>query len=449
LLLAGTVLFGLAALAAAVAGSAGALIACRVAMGVGAAMIMPGTLSTITAAFPPSKRGRAVSVWAGFASSGAILGLLGCGLILEWFSWRATFVATAILAAVAFVAAWALAPNTADPDEAAIDLPGYLLSGIGIGALVYGIIDGAEAGWTSGNAVLGLGVAALTLIAFVVWELRAARPMLDVRLFALRGFSTGTLALTVQFLCLFGFFLVGLQFLQLMLGYSPLHSALCLLPMAAVVMPMSRVAPHLVERFGQRAVMTAGLACLGAGFAVMAQLDSGSTYVHFLGGLLVFGLGMAFTSTPSTTAIVTSLPRAKQGVGSAVNDVSRELGSALGIAILGSLFNSGYSSAVSGATATLPPEGAHAVQESAGAGLAVASHLGATGQQLADSVRHAFASGLSGALTVGATIALVTAGFTFWLAPRRSSAAVAEQGISASPTHESREANPRDGALAA
>ena len=199
LLLAGTVVFGLAALCAAAAQSAGALIGCRVAMGVGAAMIMPGTLSTITAVFPSAKRGRAVSIWAGFASSGAILGLLTCGLILEWATWRATFVATAVLAAVAFVAALVLTPNTCDPDETVIDLPGYLLSGVGIGALIFGIIDGAEAGWTATSAIVGLAVAALALVSFVFWELRTPTPMLDVRLFRLRGFSTGALGLTVQF----------------------------------------------------------------------------------------------------------------------------------------------------------------------------------------------------------------------------------------------------------
>ncbi len=300
-----------------------------------------------------------------------------------------------------------------------------MLSALGIGALVFGIIDGAEAGWTSTNALAGLTVAAASLIVFVRWELRTPRPMLDVRLFALRGFSTGTLALTVQFLCLFGFFLVGLQFLQLILGYSALHSALCLLPMAMIVMPMSRVAPHLVERFGQRAVMSAGLAFLGTGLGIMSQLDGDSTYWHFLGGLFVFGFGMALTSTPSTTAIVTSLPRAKQGVGSAVNDVSRELGSALGIAILGSLFNKGYRDSVSHATAALPPEAAHAAEESAGAAFAVASRLGTDGERLADSVRDAFATGLHDALTAGAAIAVLTAAFTLWRAPRRGSSAPA------------------------
>jgi len=419
LLLLGTVIFGLAALAAAAAQSAEVLIGCRVAMGVGAAMIMPATLSTITAAFAGSTSSRAVSIWAGFASSGAIIGLLGCGLILQWATWRATFVATAIFAAVAFVAALLLSPNTSDPQDATIDLPGSVLSAIGIGALIYWFIEGAEAGWSTTNALIGLGVATAALLAFVLWEMRIARPMLDMRLFALRGFSTGTLALTVQFLCLFGFFLVGLQFLLLVLGFSPLHSAICLLPLGAIVMPMSRVAPHLVERFGQRAVMTAGLAGLGGGLGLMSRLDGHSSYWQFLGGLVVFGLGMACTSTPSTTAIVTALPGAKQGVGSAVNDVARELGSALGIAILGSVFNGGYRHAISQASGTLPPATAHAVGESPGAAFSVASKMGVDGQQLSSAARDAFAAGLGNAMAVGATIAILAAAFTLWRAPRR------------------------------
>lgn len=428
LLLAGTLVFGLAALAASFAGGAGSLIACRVVMGVGAAMIMPGTLSTITAVFPPERRARAVSVWAGFASSGAIIGLLTCGLVLEWFTWRASFVATAVLAAATFIAAWRLAPNTADPEEATIDLPGFVLSATGIGALVFGIIDGAEAGWTAPGAVTGLGVAVVSLAAFVLWELRNPAPMLDVRLFGLRGFGTGSLALTVQFLCLFGFFLVGLQFLQLMLGYSPLVSALALLPLGMVVMPLSRRAPYVVDRFGQRAVMTTGLGCLATGLAIMSTLDGHSGYWHFLAGLVVFGLGMAFTSTPSTTAIVSSLPRAKQGVASAVNDVSREVGSALGIAILGSLFNAGYRDAVGAATDRLPPEAADAVRESAGAGFAVSERLGQGGAGLEEAVRDAFATGLGDAMRAGVVIAAAAALFVAWRGPRRADVAALGAG---------------------
>lgn len=419
LLLIGAIVFGLAALAASISQTPDALIASRVAMGVGAAMIMPGTLSTITAVFSADRRSHAVSVWAGFASSGAILGLLTCGVILEWFSWRASFVATAVLAAVTFIGALRLAPNTSDREEATIDLPGFVLSGVGIGALVFAIIDGAEAGWTSFNAVAAGAVAVVSLLSFVLWELRTPRPMLDVRLFALRGFGTGSLALTVQFLCLFGFFLVGLQFLQLMLGYSPLHSAISLLPLGMVVMPMSRRAPHVVERFGARRVMTVGLTSLAAGLAIMSTLDADSSYWHFLGGLLVFAFGMAFTSTPATTAIVSSLPRAKQGVASAMNDVSREVGSAVGIAVLGSLFNSGYRDAVGPATTELPPEVAHHVGESAGAGLAIARQAERGGELLDAAVRTAFADGLASAMRAGALIAALAAVFVAWRGPRR------------------------------
>jgi len=422
LLLIGAIVFGFASLTASLAQSPQFLIGCRIAMGVGAAMIMPGTLSTITAVFAAEGRSRAVSVWAGFASSGAILGLLTCGLILEWFTWRASFVMTAVLAAITFLGALWLAPNTSDREEAIIDLPGFVLSGIGIGALVFGIIDAAEAGWSAGRAVTGLTVAAVSLVAFVAWELHTPHPMLDVRLFALRGFGTGSLALTVQFLCLFGFFMVGLQFLQLVLGYSAIHSALSLLPLGMIVMPMSRRAPHVVARFGSRVVMTAGLTCLAAGLALMSTLDGDSSYWQFLSGLAVFGVGMAFTSTPATTAIVTSLPRAKQGVASAMNDVSREVGSAIGIAVLGSLFNAGYRDSITPAAGQLPAETAHRVEESAGAGFAIAGHIGPQGDALATAVRAAFTEGLGDAMRAGALIAMLAACFVAWRGPRREPA---------------------------
>lgn len=418
LLLIGAAIFGAAALAASFAQSPQLLIASRVVMGLGAAMIMPGTLSTITAVFPEDQRARAVSVWAGFASSGGILGMFGCGLLLEWSTWRSTFAVTAGLAVVTLVAAWKLAPNTADPEEAVIDVVGSVLSAIGVGALVYGIIEGAEAGWTAAAALASLGTAAAALAAFVAWELHTARPMLDVRLFRLRGFTAGTLAITSQFLCVFGFFLVAMQFLLLMLGYSPLHSAFGLLPMAIVVMPLSQRTPHVVDRIGERAVMTIGLALMGLGLVTLAFLDADSAYWHFLGGLLVFGAGMALTSTPSTTVIVSSLPAGKQGVASAVNDVAREVGAALGIAILGSTFNRGYRDAVTDSTAGLPAQAAHAVRESAGAGFSVAGELGEAGANLADSVRSAFSTGLGDAMTVGAVILFLAAGAVAWITPR-------------------------------
>jgi len=191
-LLAGTALFGLAALLAVFAGSTSFLIGCRVLMGVGAAMIMPGTLSTITAVFPANERGKAVAVWSAFSVSGAIIGMLAAGGLLEVWAWQSTFVVTAVLAAVSFVAALTLTPNTSDPDHARLDLVGTGLSAVGIGSLVFGIIEGADKGWTDPFALIGLCLAAIGLSGFVLWSLRAEHPLLDPRLFKLRGFSAGS-----------------------------------------------------------------------------------------------------------------------------------------------------------------------------------------------------------------------------------------------------------------
>jgi predicted MFS family arabinose efflux permease len=352
--------------------------------------------------------------------------MLAAGGLLEAWSWRSTFVVTAALAAVSFLAALLLAPNTSDPDHAHLDVPGALMSGLGIGGLVFGIIEGAERGWTSAMSLGGLGLAAAGLTGFVLWSLRSPTPLLDPRLFRLRGFSAGSIGIVCQFLAAFGFFYVGLQFLQLMLGYSPLKSALALLPMAALVMPVSQLSPRLVARFGVRAVMVAGLLMIATAFVVLAQLDASSGYLAFLGGLAIFGIGMALSSTPATTAIVSSLPVAKQGVASAMNDTTREVGSALGIALLGSMYSSGYQSSVDTAVAQLPAGAGHAVSESAAAGLQVAHQIGGdAGAQLAGAVRVAFMDGLGSALTIGAVVLVAAAALIFAIAPRRAAVATA------------------------
>ena len=396
ILLVGTVVFGVASLMASFAQSAELLIAWRVVMGIGAAMIMPATLSTITAAFSASKRDRAVSVWAGFASSGAILGMLTCGVILEWWSWRATFLATALLAVASFVAALLLSPNSADPREAVIDVPGYVLSAFGVGTLIYGIISGAESGWTATGTLIGLAVAAVTLGAFVWWELRrrAHARRSAVRTPRAQHRNSGVddpVPLPVR----------------LLLRRSPVPAADARLQPAA---QRRRAASHGCDRHAdlarcpasRRPLRRSGQSCRPACSSSRAVSPSWPPwtplgYWHFLVGLVFFGFGMAFTSTPSTTAIVTSFPPAKQGVGSAMNDVSRELGSALGIAMLGSLFNTGYSNSVKGATTALPPELAHAAQESPGAAFGIASRLGAPGSEVS-AARTAFADALSHAL---------------------------------------------------
>jgi EmrB/QacA subfamily drug resistance transporter len=421
LLLVGTVIFGIAALAASFADSTGTVIASRMTMGAAAAMIMPGTLSTITAVFPADQRAKAVAIWSAFSVSGAVIGMLGAGALLETWGWESTFLATAVLAAVSFVSARTLAPNTADPAHTHLDLPGGLLSGLGIGGLVFGIIEGAENGWTNGLALAGFGVAVAGLASYVAWALHTDTPLLDVRLFKLRGFSAGSLVIVAACLASFGFFYVGLQFLQLMLGYSPLETAVALLPVVAVMVPLSSMSPRLVRRFGVRAVVVTGALVLAAGFLAGSQLTESSGYLAFLGSVAVIFAGMALSLTPATTAIVSSLPRAKQGVASAVNDATREIGTAVGIALFGSVYAQGYEGSIDSALAGQPAEATRAVSESAAAGLQVAGQLGGTaGTELTHVVRIAFMDGLTTSLTVGAAVLAATAAILFWLAPRRT-----------------------------
>lgn len=419
-LLVGTVVFGAASFAAATADSAGALIGWRIAMGVGAAMIMPGTLSTITAAFPEEQRARGVSTWAGFAAAGAIIGLLVAGALLEQWGWQSIFLASGVVAIVAGASAALLTPNTRDEEPGQPDLAGAVLTALAIGALVYGIIEGSEVGWTAPIVLGAFALAAAALVGYAVLGLRHDDPLLDPRLFGRQGFRSGSLTILVQFMAVFGFFFVGLQYLQLILEYSPFKSAVALIPVALVVLPTSQATPRLAERFGLRAVMTGGLLAMAAGMAWISTLEVDSGYRPFLAGLLVAGLGIGLTSSTGTAAIIGSLSARQQGVASAMNDTTREVGSAVGIAVMGSAFGSTYSDSLPGTFTQLPAAARVAVQDSPAGGLEVAAQLGgAQGAQLAEVVRSAFIDGLSSSLEVIAVILAVAALGTAARAPRK------------------------------
>jgi EmrB/QacA subfamily drug resistance transporter len=420
-LIIGTLVFGIAAGLAATSGSVGILIGWRGLMGVGAAMIMPSTLSTVTAVFPRDQRAKAVAVWAGFASAGAVLGLLMSGALLEVSDWKSTFIAIAILAAVSLVATLLFVPHTKNEEEAHPDLVGTVLMALGIGAVVYGIIEGADVGWGQTGPVLAYAVAAVSLLGWVIYDSRITWPLLDPALFKLRGLSAGALTLVLLFLASFGFFYVGLQYVQLVLGFAPLTAALAFLPIAVVVMPLSAATPWLSEKLGDKPVMAAGLALMAASLLLMTGISAGDDYVSFLWPMLVFACGLAMSSTPSTNVVVASLPAAKQGVASALNDVTREFGAALGIALLGSLFNSGYTSAVADSTTQLPDKTAAAVQDSAAIGLKVAESpkLGSAGPALEAGVKNAFMSGMHEAFVVGAILLAVGIAYVLLRAPAR------------------------------
>jgi EmrB/QacA subfamily drug resistance transporter len=428
-LIAGTAIFGIAAGLSAGTSSAEQLIGLRALMGVGAALLMPGTLSTITSVFPPEERAKAVGIWAGFAGAGGTLGILISGGLLEQFAWNSIFVVTAGLAAVACLGMILVVPSTRAEERVAFDPRGSIISAIGIGLLVLGIIEGPERGWTDPITLVGLVGGAVFLATFVWVELRTDEPLLDPRLFAHRGFASGSASLFLQFFAMFGFFFVSLQYLQLVMGYSSLEAALALLPMSMVILPISAVAGTLSERYGHRLVGGGGLAISGVGFALFSMLGTGSGFWPFVLITIVIGAGAALAMTPATNAIVASLPRAKQGVASAVNDTARELGAAFGVAVLGSAFNIGYRNDIDSDLVRFPADVAHQAREAPAIAVQLAGRIPG-GAALADAAREAFTTGMRYSMLVGT--ALLAGGALFvWLHGASRTEAVAEDELDA------------------
>jgi EmrB/QacA subfamily drug resistance transporter len=380
------------------------LIVMRGVLGIGAALVMPATLSTITSTFPPYQRTRAVGAWAGVAGASAILGLLTSGVLLEYWSWRSVFGLNVVLAAVASLGVARFVPESADPDAPRVDLIGAALTVAGLGALVYSVIEAPTQGWDSARTIAGISVGLLILVGFVHWELSRPNPLIDPRLFRHRAFTAATLSITVQFFAFFGLVFLLLQYLQLVRGNTPLVAALSLVPMALAMMPSARgIAPRLSQHIGSAKVCVLGLGLISGALVLLSRLHEDSSYWMLLTGLIPLGAGMGLAMTPATTAITDALPLAKQGVGSAMNDLARELGGALGIAVLGSLMQSTYRSNLDVTRLDAP------AAERARSSLALAAQLGRSVEHQAQT---AFADGmqvalLSAAIVVAATTAVV------------------------------------------
>jgi EmrB/QacA subfamily drug resistance transporter len=422
-LLAGLVVFGTASFAAMFVNDPSVLIGLRGLIGVGAALVMPTTLSIITNVFPEDERGRAVGIWAGIAGGGAIIGLLLSGTLLEWFSWPSVFALNVVLAVLALAGTLAIVPTSRSPRRVRLDPIGALLSSLGLFGLVFAIIEAPQRGWLDPVSVTGFVAGVALLAAFVLFELRRDEPMLDPRLFASRGFGVGSMSLTLQFFAQFGFLFIALQYLQFVLGYSALEAGLSILPMALMLVAISPRAPALAQRLGVRAVGGTGLALMGVGFLVFTQLDVDSSYWVFGVGALITGIGLALATSPATTSIVSSLPSHRQGIASAVNDLSREVGGAFGIAILGTVLNSVYRNDVSSATTGLPAPAADAAEGSVAAAAHVAGEAGPAGNALLAQAEQAFVNGFSTALFVGAVVLFAAGGLVALLAPGRERAA--------------------------
>ena len=424
----GLALFGGASLyAGIIAGSSGEIIAARIVMGAAGAMIMPATLSILTNVFPREERAKAVAIWAGIAGGGGAIGMLLSGFLIEHFDWNSVFLVVVPVVIGALAAGFFLVPNSRDPDRASIDLPGALLSTAGVVSVVYGLIEAPRTGWLA-TETLALMVAGVALLAaFAWWELRAKQPMLDVRLFTRPAFGISALTLTLVFFTLMGLFFSIAQLFQLVMGYGAFEAALRLAPIFLFMMISAPMSPQLVTKFGKRRVVALGLLTVALGIAVLSTLDASSSYLHILVGMSIIATGMGLAMSPTTDLLMSAVPRTKAGMGSATNDTTRELGGALGVAVLGSIIASRFTAGTSPAVAGLPEGTRAAAESSLGGAVVVANQIGGqAGEMLLIAARDAWMSGLTLAMLIGAVIVTAAAVLAFVAMPDRAEDDVAE-----------------------
>ncbi|MFN8040108.1 MAG: DHA2 family efflux MFS transporter permease subunit [Acidimicrobiales bacterium] len=415
----GLVLFMLACVAASLSTSMPQLIACRALMGVGAALIMPSTLSILVNVFPPDERTKAIAIWAGVTGAAGAIGPVASGLILGHFWYGAVFLVNVPICAFALVAGIRLVPRSKDPEHGQLDPVGALLSIVGIVSLVYGLIEAPDKGWTAPITLASFALGIVVLAVFVLWERRQDEPMLDIAYFRNGAFSAGTSGMILVFMAMYGVMFLVTQYFQLILGYTPLDSALRFLPMAPIMIIVAPLTPRLSQRFGANRTVSAGLALVGVGLIMFRALSETTAYLYILGAVVPLVGGMALAMSPMTAAIMSAVPPRRAGAGSAMNDATRELGAALGVAVMGSIAASRYATAVDGLTGGLPP----AAQEAAGSSLAgalqVAAHVpGEVGQALAAGAQSAFIDGIHLAVTIGAILAWIASMVVLRYLPR-------------------------------
>jgi len=420
---AGLVLFGLAtAYAAFFADTATSLIATRAVMGLGGAMIMPATLSILTNIFPGEERARAVAIWAGISGSGVALGPLLSGFLLEHYSWHSVFLINIPVIILALIAGHFLIPKTVDPEHTHLDPIGAGLSVVGLVAIVYALIEAPSHGWLSAETLSVGGLGLLITALFIVWELRKEKPMLDVRLFKIPAFGVSALALTMVFFALMGMFFNMSQLMQFVLGYSPLESAIRMLPVAVTMMIVAPQSPKLVEKFGKRIVVGSGMLIVALGTFLLATVTADSGYVLVAISMSIVAFGMAIAMSPTTDLLMSAVPKERAGMGSATNDTTRELGGSLGIAILGSILASQYTETISSKLPAVTPDKIREVVEQSLAGaLAVGEKIGGPqGAALIDSAKDAWMAGYHNSLVAGGVIIALASIIAFRFLPNQA-----------------------------
>jgi EmrB/QacA subfamily drug resistance transporter len=421
----GLALFGLTSIGAALAQTSGELIAARAAMGVSAALIYPATLAILNNVFiNPRERATAIGIWSAVSGLAVAIGPVSGGVLLRHFTWSSVFLVNVPVVLIALVAGRLLLPESRDPKAGRFDPLGAVLSVAGITLLTWSIIEAPGHGWLSATTLGGIFGALLILALFAAWQARRPDPMLDVRLFRNPRFSAASGAIALAFFGLFGFIFMITQYFQIVRGYNPLDAGLATLPFAIITAAFSPIAMIVMRRTGTKLVVAFGLLLMSSGFIVAALTPLGGSYwTWIVGAMALMSSGLAFTTGPATEAIMGALPRAKAGAGSAVNDTTREVGGTLGVAIVGSVLNSGYGSHVVSALTGLgaPAAAAHAAGTSVAAGMATAAHFPASLQgAAAEAVRQAFMTGVHHGSLVAAGAAAAGALVAIFLVPSRA-----------------------------
>jgi EmrB/QacA subfamily drug resistance transporter len=419
----GLAVFGAASAFAAFSDSSAALIGARAVMGIGAAFIMPATLSIITDVFrDPRERGRAIGVWAGVSALGLAVGPVTGGFLLEHFWWGSVLLVNLPVVAIGLVGGFLFVPDSRDPAAPRLDVPGAVLSIAGLATVLWALIEGPTTGWASGPVLGAFAVGFALLGGFLAWERHTDEPMLDLGFFRNPRFSAASAAITLTFLALMGMIFMLTQYLQSVLAFSPLKAGAILMPMSLVMVVLAPNSARLVERVGTKVVLGSGLLIVTLALALLSLVTVTTPTIVVIGITIVLATGMANTMAPATESVMGSLPREKAGVGSAVNDTTRQVGGAVGVALLGSLLASRYSASVDSALAAadLPAGVLDRIGGNVQAGVAVADETGgALGEQILAASHDAFLSGMHLAVLVAAAItALAAVGVFLWLPAR-------------------------------
>jgi len=409
----GLVMFAAGSVLSALATSAPQLIATRAFMGIGGALIMPSTLSLLTNTFrDPKERGRAIGIWAGFSGVGVAAGPLVGGVLLKHFSWSSVFWVNIPIGLTALVAGAFLLPKSREDRSDRLDPIGSLLSIVGLATFLYGVIEVPGKGFSNGDVLAGFGLGILAITAFILWERHTDHPMLDMKFFKNPRFTAANTAVTLTFFAMFGSLFLMTQYWQFVHGYSPLEAGVRLIPYAFGMMIMAPLSSRLVERIGSKRVITIGLGVVTVALIALSFLQRDTPYALAIIPFVMMSTGIGLVMPPATESIMGSLPRDKAGVGSAVNDTTRQMGGAVGVALIGAVVSSIYASEVTSAARRFGVSGSDLAEakSSLGGGLKIAA---SAADGFANAVKTAFVDGLSSGLRM-ASVFVVFAGFVVW-----------------------------------